>query len=398
MYCAFCGAEMKASERFCAQCGKRALSLAPMDEPADETDLEAVPAHELAEENENVEQEDFLTQSKRQLFGGKAQVASELTERQTTEQRVELFREQLLQFLSTAAPSKWRIGQRISITQLAAAAQQLSIQQDDILALFDCSTLGNMKSGIVIGLKGLYWKNPAVATGRPSYLSWERVIELLPSSKIQPKQLYLNNIHSIQPKQSKQWLTQFKKLLQGIADIVQQHHQAYLDVVEQRYPIVMPQPSTWQKIWSGVSHFNKALLLLALLLSGMLLTLYWSEPEPPRAVAAEPTPLHITEYTLKEGLVCPAALVKLIGINSKYLEYRGQWLDAHYFQYRDNTGVSKFKCRLKGDQVMWGNADGRWRDKDYDAKVTFHQVSAIQVVIREKSPQGRESVQVFLAY
>ncbi len=60
----------------------------------------------------------------------------------------------------------------------------------------------------------------------------------------------------------------------------------------------------------------------------------------------------------------------------------------------DDRKLFAYKCRLEGTRVVWGNADGRWRNDSQDSVITFALLgSAVSII--EKWPDGSSTENTF---
>ena len=59
-----------------------------------------------------------------------------------------------------------------------------------------------------------------------------------------------------------------------------------------------------------------------------------------------------------------------------------------------SNGRKTFKCRIEGQRVMWGNADGRWRNHPMDEKVMW-ETEGNTLVIRQPWSDGSVSEDKF---
>jgi hypothetical protein len=102
------------------------------------------------------------------------------------------------------------------------------------------------------------------------------------------------------------------------------------------------------------SHLAPPLCFLAILLS--------------EAVNAESL-----KASLPQSAICKATIAALMGRNPSIMQVESEHTGAVYITYKrpDDGTRWKTKCKVVGNQVHWGNSDGRWRDLPEDGKVTY---------------------------
>lgn len=71
--------------------------------------------------------------------------------------------------------------------------------------------------------------------------------------------------------------------------------------------------------------------------------------------------------------ICRATIAAIMGhdVSIVRVDYAGtSQINLSYT--RDSDGKKwAFKCRVSGSRISWGNADGRWRNHEYDSKISF---------------------------
>ena len=90
------------------------------------------------------------------------------------------------------------------------------------------------------------------------------------------------------------------------------------------------------------------------------------------------------EATFTEQQICRAAIATIMHKDVSIVSASGEGVIA--VSYRSDS-LQKFKCRLEGARVMWGSADGRWRNHSLDEKVMWEAIGDT-LVIRQPWSDG----------
>ena len=89
-----------------------------------------------------------------------------------------MIQKELLAVLNTYSSDGYFTYGNISGNKLQAAIQHYPVDLNDTaLALIDATVFGSAKNGMVIGLKGLYWRNSRTASANSArnFISWEEL-------------------------------------------------------------------------------------------------------------------------------------------------------------------------------------------------------------------------------
>ena len=87
-----------------------------------------------------------------------------------------MIQNQLLAIINTYNSQGYYKYGNIPSKKLEAAVQHYPVDPDDTpLALIDSTVFGSAKTGMVIGLKGIYWKNDWTGKTDRNYLSWDEL-------------------------------------------------------------------------------------------------------------------------------------------------------------------------------------------------------------------------------
>jgi len=87
--------------------------------------------------------------------------------------------------------------------------------------------------------------------------------------------------------------------------------------------------------------------------------------------------------------ICKASIATIMGRDLSIMKTDSIQGDVVYLSYiRSNDGTRwSYKCKLDGNKIIWGNADGRWRTEEL---ITFT-VSGDTVTITDKTTSSTES-------
>lgn len=89
-----------------------------------------------------------------------------------------MIQDQLLAIINSYNSDDYYKYGRIPSKKLESAVQHYPVDPDDTpLALIDSTVFGSAKTGMVVGLKGIYWKNSWTVKTDRNFLSWEELAE-----------------------------------------------------------------------------------------------------------------------------------------------------------------------------------------------------------------------------
>lgn len=93
----------------------------------------------------------------------------------------------------------------------------------------------------------------------------------------------------------------------------------------------------------------------------------------------------IARYTISSVMQQPAKIIKAIKKD-----------DLYYVSYTRKSDKQKFEYKIKfdGNKILWANIDGRWRDSEYDEKLSFSENGNILNIIQTFS-DGSEDIQEY---
>ena len=97
------------------------------------------------------------------------------------------------------------------------------------------------------------------------------------------------------------------------------------------------------------------------------------------------------EATFTDHQICRAAIATIMHKDVSITSASGE--EVISVSYRSEY-LKKFKCRLQGSRVMWGAADGRWRDHPMDEKVMW-EAKGEKLIIRQPWSDGSVSEDEF---
>lgn len=115
-------------------------------------------------------------------------------------------------------------------------------------------------------------------------------------------------------------------------------------------------------------------------------------PAVPIALAAAlalAAPARAGDFTAKE--ICRAAIATIMSRSPNIIKIDGIGDDGTiylwYVRWNDRTRWD-YKCKLAGDRVLWGAAQGRWQTAPGDSVVTYL-VKGGEIEIEDKRADGR---------
>jgi hypothetical protein len=93
----------------------------------------------------------------------------------------------------------------------------------------------------------------------------------------------------------------------------------------------------------------------------------------------------IARYTISSVMQQPAKIIKAIKKD-----------DLYYVSYTRKSDKQKFEYKIKfdGNKILWANIDGRWRDSEYDEKLSFSENGNILNIIQTFN-DGSEDIQEY---
>ncbi|GAB3969593.1 hypothetical protein GCM10028806_16090 [Spirosoma terrae] len=108
-------------------------------------------------------------------------------------------------------------------------------------------------------------------------------------------------------------------------------------------------------------------------------------------IAIHPTQLrHFTEadvakYTIASVMGKPANIISVSKSAGQYIVKYTRPNDSQKFAY---------KVKIEGNRAIWANLDGRWRDTQYDERITFSEVGN-KLKITQTFSDGSFDVKLF---
>ena len=97
------------------------------------------------------------------------------------------------------------------------------------------------------------------------------------------------------------------------------------------------------------------------------------------------------DATFSDQHICRAAIAAIMHKDVSIVSASGSGVIAVSY---GSDGLRKFKCRIEGSRVLWGNADGRWRDHSLDEKIMW-EAKGNTLVIRQPWSDGSVSEDAF---
>ncbi|MDG4866468.1 hypothetical protein P8631_00380 [Guyparkeria sp. 1SP6A2] len=95
--------------------------------------------------------------------------------------------------------------------------------------------------------------------------------------------------------------------------------------------------------------------------------------------------------------ICVAGVAAIMGKNPNIVVIDGVKDEVVLLSYaRDSDGTRwGFKCKVAGNRIIWGNADGRWRTHKLDSAV-YYQIKGDKVDVRERHSDSSSSTDSYL--
>ncbi len=97
-----------------------------------------------------------------------------------------------------------------------------------------------------------------------------------------------------------------------------------------------------------------------------------------------------------ENQICKAGIAKVMGRNPAIIKIDLVASDAIYLSYvrEEDQSKWKYKCKLEGNQIIWGSDTGRWRTHPLDSKVTF-KVHGNSIIVTDSFSDGSSSSETY---
>lgn len=114
--------------------------------------------------------------------------------------------------------------------------------------------------------------------------------------------------------------------------------------------------------------------------------------------------LHYVNKTEKVNLmnttmICSATIATIFGHSIEIMDTKPHPNEAGVYVVSytrpDDGKMWVNKCKIKGDKVIWGAIDGRWRTHTMDSKITFSETEDF-VTINETFSDGSISTERYL--
>jgi hypothetical protein len=106
----------------------------------------------------------------------------------------------------------------------------------------------------------------------------------------------------------------------------------------------------------------------------------------------------IAQSFFTDNQVCKAGIATAMGRDPETMITELQASDVIHVSYiRQSDGsLFTYKCRIEGNQILWGNIDGRWRNNSADSVITYSTLDGT-LVVSERFPDGSSSNSIYSA-
>jgi len=94
--------------------------------------------------------------------------------------------------------------------------------------------------------------------------------------------------------------------------------------------------------------------------------------------------------------ICKAGIAKIMGRDPAIIKVdqtKGETIYLSYIRQDDKTKW-KYKCKLNGNQILWGSDTGRWRTHTMDSKVRY-KIKGTSITITDTFSDGSSSKEVY---
>lgn len=100
--------------------------------------------------------------------------------------------------------------------------------------------------------------------------------------------------------------------------------------------------------------------------------------------------------TFTKNQICKAGIAKIMGRDPEIIKIdrkSGETIFLSYVRQGDKT-KRKYKCKINGNQIMWGLDDGRWRTHAMDSKVRF-KIKGKSITVTDTFSDGSSSKEIY---
>ena len=99
-----------------------------------------------------------------------------------------------------------------------------------------------------------------------------------------------------------------------------------------------------------------------------------------------------------ENQICKAGIAIIMGRDPGTMTTKKDVSNVIFVSYiRQSDGnLFTYKCRINGNQIMWGNETGRWRDDSADSTVSYS-ISGLSLQVRDQFSDGSASEEIYTA-
>jgi hypothetical protein len=94
--------------------------------------------------------------------------------------------------------------------------------------------------------------------------------------------------------------------------------------------------------------------------------------------------------------ICKAGIAKIMGRDPAIIKIDRTSGETIYLSYirQDDKTKWKYKCKLNGNQIIWGSDTGRWRTHAMDSKVHYR-INGSSITVTDTFSDGSSSKEIY---
>ncbi len=100
--------------------------------------------------------------------------------------------------------------------------------------------------------------------------------------------------------------------------------------------------------------------------------------------------------TFTTNQICKAGIAKIMGRDPAIIKIDRTSGETIYLSYirQDDKTKWKYKCKLSGNQILWGSDTGRWRTHAMDSKVHY-KINGNSITVTDTFSDGSSSKETY---
>ena len=100
--------------------------------------------------------------------------------------------------------------------------------------------------------------------------------------------------------------------------------------------------------------------------------------------------------TFTKNQICKAGIAKIMGRDPSIIKIDSKSGETIYLSYvrQDDKTKWKYKCKINGNQILWGSYTGRWRTHAMDSKVRY-KIRGKSITVTETFSDGSSSKETY---